>query len=291
MKRVRAILIAGPTAAGKSALALDLARRHGGIVVNADSMQVYSELRILTARPNDADMADVPHALYGHVKAADVYSVGRWLADAAAVLEAASKEDRLAVVVGGTGLYFKALLEGLSPIPEVPAPVRARWREKAREIGARGLHAELGRRDPAMAERLRPTDTQRLTRALEVHDATGCSLAVWQMMSANPLLSEVETQRFVLAPERSELKLRTDARLERMISAGAMDEVRRLAALELSPDLPAMRAVGVRPLLAAVEGRSSLEEAIARAKLDTGQYIKRQETWLKRHMIAWKWNP
>jgi tRNA dimethylallyltransferase len=288
MNTVRAILIAGPTAAGKSAMAMELARRHGGVIVNADSMQVYRELRILTARPSEGDMAAAPHALYGHVAAADAYSVGRWLGDATVVLQAAWREGRLPIVVGGTGLYFKALLEGLSPIPEVDDVVRARWRETAREIGARGLHAELVRRDPLMAGRLRPTDTQRLTRALEVLDATGRSLAEWQGMVGKPLLREADTQRFVVAPARSVLTSRTDARLEAMIATGALDEVRGLAGLGLAADLPAMRAVGVPPLLAAVEGRMGLAEAIERAKRDTRQYIKRQETWLKRHMIAWK---
>jgi tRNA dimethylallyltransferase len=289
MRAVRAILIAGPTAAGKSAMAIELARRHAGVVVNADSMQVYRDLSILTARPSDGDMELAPHALYGHVAAEVHYSVGHWLADAATALEAAWKLGRLPIVVGGTGLYFKALLEGLSPIPEIPGPVRARWREAARRIGARGLHEELARRDPVMAARLRPTDTQRLTRALEVLEATGRSLGEWQQVPGRPMLSEAETLHYVVAPERGVLNARTDARLEAMIGSGALEEVRRLGALGLPLDLPIMRAVGVPPLLAAVEGRLGLAEAIARAKLDTRRYVKRQETWLKRNMISWKW--
>jgi tRNA dimethylallyltransferase len=289
MKPVRAILIAGPTAAGKSAMALELARRHGGVVVNADSMQVYSELRILTARPGEREMADVPHALYGHVAAADAYSVGRWLADATVVLQAAWSEGRLPIVVGGTGLYFKALMEGLSPIPEIAADIRAHWRQEALRLGPEALYRLLTARDPATAARLRPSDPQRLTRALEVLEATGRPLSAWQQEKGEPLLREEETQRHVLAPPRSVLVERTDARLDRMIAAGALDEVRRLAGLGLARDLPAMRAVGVLPLIAAVEGRLGLAEAIARAKLDTRQYIKRQETWLRRNMISWNW--
>lgn len=290
MKPVRAILIAGPTAAGKSAMALELARRHGGVVINADSMQVYRDLSILTARPGEREMAEVPHALYGHVAAADAYSVGRWLADATAAIEQAWGDGRLPIMVGGTGLYFKALLEGLSPIPEIAADVRAHWRQEAQRLGPEELHRLLAARDPATAARLRPSDPQRLTRALEVLEATGRSLSAWQQEKGAPVLREEETLRHVLAPPRSVLVERTDARLEQMIAAGALAEVRRLGELGLARDLPAMRAVGVQPLLAAVEGRLGLVEAIARAKLDTRQYVKRQETWLRRNMISWNWH-
>jgi tRNA dimethylallyltransferase len=290
MNPVRAILIAGPTAAGKSALALELARRHGGVVINADSMQVYRELRILTARPAERETAELPHALYGHVAAADAYSVGRWLADAKATIEGAWREGRMPVVVGGTGLYFKALLEGLAPIPEIAADIRAHWRQEADRLGPEALHRLLAARDPVTAARLRPSDPQRLARALEVLEATGRPLSAWQQEKGKPLLREEETERHVLAPPRAGLVERTDARLERMIAAGALNEVRRLAGLGLARDLPAMRAVGVPPLLAAVDGRLELAEAVARAKLDTRQYVKRQATWLRRNMMSWRWH-
>jgi tRNA dimethylallyltransferase len=284
----RAILIAGPTASGKSALAIGLALRHRGIVVNADSMQVYRELAVLTARPSAADMERVPHALYGHVPAAEPYSVGRWLDDVEVVLSEAWSDGLIPIVVGGTGLYFRALLEGLSPVPPVPATVREHWRAQARRLGAPGLHAVLKRRDPAMAERLRPSDTQRLTRALEVLEATGRSLSDWQRQPGRGLLQADETERLVVAPDRSTLFERADARLDWMIEAGALEEVRALLALGLDPGLPAMRALGVPPLIEAVTGRLSPVAALARAKLDTRHYIRRQQTWLKRNMMSWK---
>jgi tRNA dimethylallyltransferase len=288
MKRQRAILIAGPTAAGKSALALTLAQRHRGVIINADSMQVYRDLRVLTARPSDRELDEAPHALYGHVPGDVAYSVGLWLQDATAALEAAWTEERIPIVVGGTGLYFKALLEGLAPIPDIPGPIRAHWREAAARLGAEGLHRLLAERDPAMAGRLRPGDTQRLTRALEVLEATGRSLADWQREAGHPLLREAEAERYVVAPDRASVQARADARLDAMIAGGALDEVRRLAALGLPRDLPVMRALGVAPLLDVLAGHASLEAAVARAKLDTRRYIKRQETWLRRNMITWK---
>ena len=174
------ILIAGPTASGKSALALELAERHGGVVINADSMQVYAELPILSARPTGEDEAQAPHRLYGHVSARVPYSVARWLEDVAAVLAEAIADGRRPILVGGTGLYFKALTEGLSPLPKVPADIRARWRETAQRSAPEMLYELLRKRDPAMAHRLAPGDVQRVTRALEVIDATGRSLADWQ---------------------------------------------------------------------------------------------------------------
>ncbi len=287
MKPPRAILIAGPTAAGKSALALRLAQRQRSVIVNADSMQVYSDLSILTARPSAREQDAVPHALYGHIAGGDAYSVGRWLADATAVLEAAWAGGRVPVVVGGTGLYFKALLEGLAPIPDIPSPIRTHWRAEAARLGAGQLHRLLADRDPAMAGRLRSGDTQRLTRALEVLEATGQSLLEWQRQAGRPVLSEAETERWVVAPDRALVQARADARFDAMIAAGAVDEVQRLAALGLSRDLPVMRALGVAPLVDFVEGRASLAAAVARAKLDTRRYIKRQETWLRRNMMSW----
>jgi tRNA dimethylallyltransferase len=283
----RPILIAGPTASGKSELAMTLAERHGGIVINADSMQVYRELAILTARPDAADEARVPHALYGHVAAGDAYSVGRWLEDVRRALEHARAENHRPIIVGGTGLYFRALLEGLSPVPAIPEDIRAHWRGEAARLGAAGLHAVLAAKDVEMAARLRPTDPQRITRALEVLEATGLSLAIWQTRAGTPLLVAKETERLLVLRDRQELFARCDTRFDGMRAAGGLDEARRLLALDLDPSLPAMRAVGVRPLLLMLSGQLDEEEAIARAKQDTRHYVRRQLTWLNRHMSTW----
>lgn len=287
--RPAAILIAGPTASGKSGLAMALAEQLGGIVINADSMQVYRELRILTARPSVDDERRVPHRLYGHVPAREAYSAGRFVAEAAAAIAEAKAGGQLPIVVGGTGLYFKALLEGLSPVPAIPDDVRAHWRREGERLGAASLHGELARRDPTMAARLAATDTQRIVRALEVLEATGRSLAEWQAMQGTPVLPEAETMRIVLAPERDELYRRCNDRFDAMMEAGALDEVRRLRELQLDPSLPAMRALGVAPLLQHLAGELSCEAAAELAKTDTRQYAKRQITWLRRHMITWKW--
>ena len=288
MKPRRAILIAGPTASGKSALAISLAERHGGVVINADSMQVYRELRILTARPTPQDEARVPHKLFGFVPASDAYSVGRYVVDVAAAIAEAERGGLLPILVGGTGLYFKAVLEGLSPIPSIPADVRARWREHAEASGAEALHRVLAERAPEMANRLKSGDTQRVVRALEVLEATGRSLAEWQRLPGQGVLSEDETERLVILPDRAELYRRIDARFDAMMQAGVMDEVAALRTLDLAPDLPVMTAHGVPALTAALAGKMDLGEAIAAAKADTRHYAKRQFTWLRRNMIAWK---
>ena len=214
---VKAVLIAGPTASGKSGVALELACRLGGTVINADSMQVYRELRLLTARPSHAEEARAPHRLYGTISAAEACSVGRWLDDVAHALAEAQGEGRLPILVGGTGLYFKALTEGLAPVPEIPAELRAYWREQAAKLSREALHQELAARDPAMAARLKPADPQRIVRALEVIDATGVSLAEWQGGSAAPLLGAGEVLPLVIAPEREPLYAAIDARFDRMI--------------------------------------------------------------------------
>ncbi len=288
MKPRRAILIAGPTASGKSALAISLAERHGGVVINADSMQVYRELRIITARPTQEDEARVPHKLFGFVPASEAYSVGRYVVDVAAAIAEAARDRLLPILVGGTGLYFKAVLEGLSPIPTIPADVRARWRAEAEAMGAEVLHRILAERDPEMASRLKSGDTQRVVRALEVLEATGRSLAEWQRLPGQGVLSEDETERLVLLPDRAELYRRIDARFDAMMKAGVMDEVAALRALDLALDLPVMTAHGVPALTAALAGKMDLDEAIAAAKADTRHYAKRQFTWLRRNMIAWK---
>lgn len=283
----RAILIAGPTASGKSALALALAERLGGAVINTDSMQVYRELRILTARPTPDDEARAPHLLYGFVAACEGYSAGRYIEDAARAFAQAEEQGRVPIFVGGTGLYFKALLEGLSPIPPIPSEIRAHWRSEAQRIGAEALHAILRQRDAEMAARLRPSDPQRIVRALEVLDATGLSLAAWQSLPGQGVLREEETVRLVLLPDRAELYQRCDARFDEMLRKGALDEVAHLRDLQLDPELPVMTAHGVPHLMAALAGRIDLETAASRAKADTRHYAKRQFTWIRRNMQSW----
>lgn len=285
---LRPVLIAGPTASGKSALAMAIAERTGGAIINADSMQVYRELRTLTARPSPEEEARVPHALYGMVPASEAYSAGRFVRDAAVAIAAARAEGRRSIIVGGTGLYFKALLEGLSPIPEIDPDVRAYWRAEGERLGAAALHDELAKRDPVMAARLSPSDLQRVTRALEVVQSTGQSLSYWQSLRGEPVIAEAETVRLVVASERAEMHARADARVDRMMREGAIEEVRALSELQLDPELPAMRAIGVRPLLRFLGGEGGLEDAVEGTKAETRQYIKRQETWLRRHMISWK---
>ncbi len=282
------ILIAGPTASGKSALALALALARDGSIINADSMQVYRELRVLTARPSQADEEQAPHALYGHVAGADGYSVAGWLADVALVLEATRSQGRTPIIVGGTGLYFEALLRGLSPVPPIPEAVRRRWREAALAAAPGDMHRQLAAVDPVMAARLDPADRQRLTRALEVMEATGRSLAEWQSTPGTPLVDEAEAECIVVRPERAVLHGRSDRRFDQMMDAGAVDEVRALVQLGLPTDRPVMRALGVAPIAAYLAGVLSRVEAAERGKLETRQYIKRQETWLRRRMRGWR---
>jgi tRNA dimethylallyltransferase len=286
---VKAVLIAGPTASGKSAAALALAERFGGTVINADSMQVYRELRVLTARPSESEEARAPHRLYGTVSAAQAYSVGNWLADVAHALAEAWGEGRMPILVGGTGLYFKALTEGFAPVPDIPAEVRTYWREQAEKIDRDALHAALGARDPTMATRLSPADPQRIVRALEVIDATGVSLAEWQGGNAAPLLALSHVVRLVVAPERETVYAAIDTRFGRMIEQGAVDEVRNLLKVNLDEGLPAMRAHGVRELGAYLSGATSLDDAVTKAKTKSRRYAKRQMTWARHFMADWEW--
>jgi tRNA dimethylallyltransferase len=251
-------------------------------------MQVYRELRILTARPTPADEARVPHALYGHVPGAEAYSVGRWVTDAAEAIARARAEGRRPILVGGTGLYFRALLEGLSPIPPIPAEVRTRWRRRAAEEGAANFHRLLAERDPGTAARLAPGDAQRLVRALEVLDATGRPLSAWQQLPGTPTLVAGDTVRLVLMPERAELHRRCAARFQAMLEHGGLEEARQLAGLGLDPGLPVMRAIGVRPLLRHLAGQIDREAAVREGIAETRQYVKRQATWLRRNMTAWR---
>ncbi len=281
------VLIAGPTASGKSALALAIAERIGGVVVNTDSMQVYRDLAVITARPNAAEMARVPHLLYGHVDAAENYSVGRFVGDAAIALEQARAQDRVPVFTGGSGLYFKALTAGLAAIPPVRPDVRDAVRTRLEASGPAALHAELARRDPAAAARLRPADRTRIARALEVVEATGRSITDWRREGLPPLLDAARTAKLFLAPDRAVLYRRIDARFDTMLSAGALDEVRLLAARRLDPLLPAMKAHGVPWLIRHLAGEMTIEAAAEEAKKDTRHYAKRQFTWFRHQLGDW----
>jgi len=281
-----AVLIAGPTASGKSAVALELADALGGIIINADSMQVYAELSVLTARPSAADEARVAHRLYGHVPVTERYSAGRYQEDAARALAEAKADGRIAIFTGGTGLYFEVLTKGLSPIPPVPPEIRERVRQSFDAVGREAFFAELIGRDPGMASKLRVSDTQRLLRAADVLEATGRPLSHWQQMSGQPVLARCRVVRLVMAPPRDTLFERVDRRFEAMIRAGALDEAGRLVGLD--PALPAARALGLGPLQRHLAGEIDLETAVAEAQSATRRYLKRQMTWIRHRMSDWK---
>ncbi|MCR5859448.1 tRNA (adenosine(37)-N6)-dimethylallyltransferase MiaA [Mesorhizobium sp. J428] len=279
-----AVLIAGPTASGKSALALEVARRIGGAIVNADSMQVYDVLRVLTARPDAADLSAAPHHLYGHVDPATLYSTGEWTRDVERLAARGGLGGRRPIFVGGTGLYFRALLGGLSEMPQIPPAIREGWRERLVREGAARLHEILAERDAEAAAGLRPTDGQRIARALEVLDASGRSIRHWQSRTAAPLVDPGSATRIVLDIDRALLHRRIDARVKRMVEEGAVEEVRRLRALKLDPALPAMKAIGVPEFAEVLDGARGLADAISRVQAATRQYAKRQLTWFRNQL-------
>ncbi len=284
LSTVNSILITGPTASGKSALAVELARRHDGAVVNADSMQVYDTLRVLTARPSKEEMQGVPHHLYGHVPAGAAYSTGAWLRDVTALLPALRAAGRLPVFVGGTGLYFKALTGGLSDMPEVPEALREKLRARLVEEGPDGLHAELAEADPAMAASLNRQDGQRIVRALEVVKATGQSIAGFQSRSGPVVIDAAEAFKIVVLPDRAVLHQRINGRFEKMLQQGAEDEVRALLALDLPAETPVMKAIGVSQITAMVRGEMTRDEVLEKGAAATRQYAKRQMTWFRNQM-------
>jgi tRNA dimethylallyltransferase len=285
----KSLLLAGPTSSGKSALALDIAERFGGTIINADSMQVYRDLRIITARPTPAEEARVPHVLYGHVDAAENYSVGRYIVDAGAAIAEAQRAGRVPILVGGTGLYFKTLMHGLAAVPPVPADIRAQVRGRLARDGIAPLYAELAERDPAGAAKLMPGDRSRITRALEVVLATGRPLADWHREGMAPTIDEARVAKFFLDVPRAELYRRIDARFDAMLETGALDEVRALAARSLDPTLPAMKAHGVPWLIKHLRGEISLDEAAEGGKRDTRRYTKRQATWFRNQLPEFEW--
>jgi tRNA dimethylallyltransferase len=288
MSRLNAILIAGPTASGKSALALELAEVLSGVVINADSMQVYGDLRVVTARPTHADEARAPHFLYGHVDAAENYSVGRWLADVQPVLAEARAAGRAPILVGGTGLYFKALTRGLSNVPPIPEDIRSDVRARLETEGAAALHADLIRRDPSAAS-LEPGDRTRIARATEVLEATGRPLSQWHRDGLPPVLDASRAIKVFLSVERDDLRARINARFDAMLAGGALDEVRTLSGRRLDPALPAMKAHGVPWLIRHLSGEITLGEAAEGGKADTRRYTKRQFTWFRHQLPDWTW--
>lgn len=279
-------LIAGPTASGKSALALRLAAATGAEIVNADSMQLYRGLGVLTAAPSVAEMAQAPHHLFGTVDPADGWSVGRWLRAASEILAQIEGRGRPAVVVGGTGLYFGALTRGLAEAPTIPAEARRAAEADYAQLGEPAFRARLAEADPAAAARIAANDRQRLVRAWEVFAATGRSLSDWQT-TGEPALAADAWRAVALEPPRETLYARCDARLEAMLGAGALAEVESLTARGLDPALPAMKAVGVREFAAHLRGEASLAEALAAAQRETRRYAKRQMTWMRGQMADW----
>lgn len=279
-------LIAGPTASGKSALALRLAAATGAEIVNADSMQLYRGLRVLTAAPSAEEMAQAPHHLFGTVDPADGWSVGRWLRAATQTLAEIQARGRPAILVGGTGLYFRALTKGLAEAPTIPAAVRREAEADYATMGEEAFRGRLAAADPAAAARIAANDRQRLVRAWEVFAATGASLSAWQT-TGEPALPADAWRAVALEPPREDVYRRCDARLVTMVQDGALAEVDELMARQLDPALPAMKAVGVRELAAYLRGEASLDEALDAAQRETRRYAKRQLTWMRGQMADW----
>ncbi len=279
------IVIAGPTASGKSDLALRLARARRSTIVNADAMQVYAELRTLTARPDDAELQAAPHCLYGHVSAAERYSVARWLGDAVQAIQTAAGQGRVPLVVGGTGLYLSALIDGFSPVPEISEETRQATAALWAELGAEGFHALLAERDPVMARRLNRADSSRTQRAWAVLNETGRSLADWQAMPKRRPFPKARFQLLALMPESATSAQRIERRFKLMLQGGALAEVEKLMALQLPGNLPAMKAVGVPELSAHLRGELTLEDASVAACLASRQLAKRQRTWIRTQLL------
>lgn len=279
-----AILITGPTASGKSALASALAKQHGGVVINADSMQVYDTLQVVTARPSDEDMDGIAHHLYGHVPAGKAYSTGDWLREIAALVRDLKESGVLPVIVGGTGLYFKALTGGLSDMPDIPDEIRTALRDRIATEGPEALHRELAGLDPDLALRLNPQDGQRIVRALEVLQATGRSIVDFQGQSGPVIVDPTRAQKIVVLPDRAVLHDRINRRFETMLDTGAIEEVEALLAMGLAADMPVMKAIGVSQIAAMLRGEMSRAEVIDKASAATRQYAKRQMTWFRNQM-------
>jgi tRNA dimethylallyltransferase len=283
------VLIAGPTASGKSSLALALAVRDHGVVINADALQVYAQWRVLSARPSEADEARVPHALYGHVEAEASYSVGHWLREVENVLASALAMQKRAIVVGGTGLYFTSMLAGLAPVPPVPPEVRAEADALLAAGGLGRMRAELARRDPETYAAIDVRNPVRIARAWEVLTATGRGLAAWRKVPVKPVLRAADCVRIVVSPDPARLAGRIETRFRTMIDCGALEEVRRALDAGWNPRRPSSKALGADRLVAHLKGETTLDEAISASVIATRQYAKRQRTWFRRHMADWVW--
>jgi len=283
-----AVLLAGPTAGGKSALALALAQAENRVVVNADSMQVYAVLEKITARPGPDALAQAPHLLYGHVHPSESYSVGRWAEEVRRLHDEGAFDERSPLFVGGTGLYFRALTEGLSAMPEIPDTIRAKWRRRLSEEGPGVLHAVLARDDEAAAAAIRPSDGQRLVRALEVLEASGRSIRLWQKQAGQPLIDVASARMIVLDPARALLHRRIEQRFRAIVEEDAGEEARAMLDLGLDPAAPALKAIGLKELMQAEQGELTPEEAVAAATAATRRYAKRQGTWF-RHQLDARW--
>lgn len=285
----RAVLIAGPTASGKSAHAISLAQESGGLIVNTDAMQVYDVLQVVTARPSPEEMEAAPHRLYGVVDPAIRFSTGAWFSAVEKLIQDEVEAGRPLIFVGGTGLYFEALINGVASVPPVPAEIVVEVEQEIQHLDRDGRAKLIAERDPLMAARLAAPDPQRVARALAVLKATGRSLALYQDEGQAGLLDDFAVERMVFNPDREVLRGRIAARFAKMFENGAVEEVQALLALDLDPSLPAMKAIGVPEIAAWLKGEMSAEDAVGRASIATAQYAKRQRTWFRNRMADWTW--
>lgn len=283
-----AILIAGPTASGKTEISIDFAKKYGGSIINADSMQIYSILNVLTSRPSKRELEQAPHNLFGHVHPSQDYSVVSWLEDVTKILDTTRKEGRLPIFVGGTGLYFKALLEGIASVPEIEPRIRKKWREGSQFETSAELYKILVSMDPDYAALLKPSDRQRIVRGLEVFESSGKSLLYWQNIGKSDPILKGNIEKYIILPDRTALNERIRLRFEKMVESGAIEEVKTLLALGIVPNNTAMKAIGVSQIDEYLDGQCSIEEAIENASIATRQYAKRQSTWF-RNQFAEGW--
>lgn len=286
----RALLIAGPTASGKTAMAIARSADEKSLIINTDSMQVYDVLNIISARPNAEELAQAPHKMYGYVPPSVRFSTGAWLRDVEVLIQQEGANYQKLIFVGGTGLYFDALTNGFAQIPEIPQEVIQQVEEVIQPLDAKGRAKLLAEKDPEMAKRLQAPDPQRVARAISVIEATNKSLAQWQDEPNEPsILQGYDIEKIVLNPERDVLRERIALRFRLMMQAGAIEEVEAINALKLDPTLPAMRAIGVPEISAYLRGEMDLEEATEKSIIATNQYAKRQRTWFRNRMKDWHW--
>ncbi|MEM7506023.1 MAG: tRNA (adenosine(37)-N6)-dimethylallyltransferase MiaA [Pseudomonadota bacterium] len=283
----RPILIAGPTASGKSGLALKLAKAHDGVIINADSQQIFRDWQVLTARPSETEMAQALHRLYGHVALDATYSTGHWLREVVVELERSREAGKRPIITGGTGLYFKALTEGLAPIPPTPPQIRAAGEALLSEISLTGLVTQLKDRDPETAAQIDLANPMRVLRAWEVLETTGTGLTAWQARTDPPVLPLADCTALVVVPDREALYANCEARFDQMLENGALEEAKRIKAMALPDASPGLKALGAPELFAHLDGEISLKEAATRAKAATRRYAKRQLTWARNQMSNW----